>query len=144
MEDLRQKTVKTVKLGSLMLGQKVKKQVVLVNRSPVEISFTLLLNTNTLPEPRVGNTHTHTQTVINGAAASSSSSSLLHLHVLIQDLSISPASQLRLKAGASCNVEIQFSPRQHMPPFTAELLAEFAGLSHPLLTIQGCCRVSSF
>ncbi|XP_027128846.1 hydrocephalus-inducing protein homolog isoform X3 [Larimichthys crocea] len=108
VEDLRQKTVKTVKLGSLMLGQKVKKQVVLVNRSPVEISFTLLLNTNTLPEPR--------------------------------DLSISPASQLRLKAGASCNVEIQFSPRQHIPPFTAELLAEFAGLSHPLLTIQGCCR----
>ncbi|TMS05303.1 Hydrocephalus-inducing protein-like protein [Larimichthys crocea] len=108
VEDLRQKTVKTVKLGSLMLGQKVKKQVVLVNRSPVEISFTLLLNTNTLPEPR--------------------------------DLSISPASQLRLKAGASCNVEIQFSPRQHIPPFTAELLADFAGLSHPLLTIQGCCR----
>ncbi|XP_031731518.1 hydrocephalus-inducing protein homolog isoform X1 [Anarrhichthys ocellatus] len=98
-----------VKLGSLVLGQKVKKQVVLVNRSPLDLSFTLLLNTNTPLDPR--------------------------------DLSFSPAGELNLKASVgSCNVEIQFSPRQHTPPFTAELQAEFAGLLHPLLTIQGCCR----
>ncbi|XP_040894088.1 hydrocephalus-inducing protein homolog [Toxotes jaculatrix] len=106
VEDPRQRKVK---LGSLMLGQKVKKQVVLVNRSPADLSFTLLLNTNKPLDPK--------------------------------DLSVSPAGELNLKAsGGSCNVEIQFSPRQHIPPFKAELQAEFAGLLHPLLTIQGCCQ----
>ncbi|XP_029289106.1 hydrocephalus-inducing protein homolog [Cottoperca gobio] len=98
-----------VELGSLMSGQKVKKEVVLVNRSPLDISFTLLLNTNTPLDPR--------------------------------DLSFSPAGELNLKASVgSCNVGIQFSPRQCIPPFSAELQAEFAGLLHPLLTIQGCCQ----
>ncbi|XP_045894223.1 hydrocephalus-inducing protein homolog [Micropterus dolomieu] len=106
VEDPKQRKVK---LGSLMLGQKVKKQVVLVNRSPLDLSFTLVLNTNTPLDSR--------------------------------DLSFSPAGDLNLKAsGGSCNVEIQFTPRQHIPPFTAELQAEFAGLLHPLLTIQGCCQ----
>lgn len=59
VEDPRQRKVK---LGSLMLGQKVKKQVVLVNRSPLDLSFTLLLNTNTQLDPRVGNAHAHTNT----------------------------------------------------------------------------------
>ncbi|XP_035521672.1 hydrocephalus-inducing protein homolog [Morone saxatilis] len=106
VEDPRQRKVK---LGSLMLGQKVKKQVTLVNRSPLDLSFTLLLNTNTPLDQK--------------------------------DLSFRPAGELNLKAsGGSCNVEIHFSPRQHMPPFTAELQAEFAGLLHPLLTIHGCCQ----
>ncbi|XP_034061831.1 LOW QUALITY PROTEIN: hydrocephalus-inducing protein homolog [Gymnodraco acuticeps] len=99
-----------VKLGSLMLGQKVKKQVVLVNRSLLDISFTLMLNTNTPLD--------------------------------LRDLSFSPAGEQSLKASVgSCNVEIQFSPRQHIPPFSAELQAEVAGLLLPLLTIQGCCQV---
>ncbi|XP_076588631.1 hydrocephalus-inducing protein homolog [Chaetodon auriga] len=106
VEDPRQRKVK---LGSLMLGQKVKKQVVLVNRSPLDLSFSLQLNTTTVMDPR--------------------------------DLSFSPAGELSLKAsGGSCNVDIQFSPCQHIPPFSAELQAEFAGLLHPLLSIQGCCQ----
>ncbi|XP_071313817.1 hydrocephalus-inducing protein homolog isoform X2 [Trachinotus anak] len=106
LEDLRQRKVK---LGSLMVGQTVKKQVVLVNRSPLELSFTLLLNAYTPLDP--------------------------------MDLSVSPAGELKLKGnGGSCNVTIQFSPRQHTRPFKAELQAEFAGLLHPLLTIQGCCQ----
>ncbi|XP_073328914.1 hydrocephalus-inducing protein homolog [Pagrus major] len=106
VEDPRQRKVK---LGSLMLGQKVKKQVVLVNRSTLDVSFTLLLNTNTVLDPR--------------------------------DLSFTPAGELSLKAnGGSCTVEIQFLPRQHIAPFSAELQAEFAGLLHPLVTIQGCCQ----
>lgn len=61
---------------------------------------------------------------------------------LLQDLSFSPAGEQSLKASVgSCNVEIQFSPRQHIPPFSAELQAEVAGLLLPLLTIQGCCQV---
>ncbi|XP_026221932.1 hydrocephalus-inducing protein homolog [Anabas testudineus] len=106
LEDPKQRKVK---LGSLMLGQKVKKQVVVVNRSPLDLSFTLVLNTNSPLDTK--------------------------------DLTFSPAGELNLKAsGGSCNVEFQFSPRQHTPPFTAELQAQFAGLLHPLLTIQGCCQ----
>uniref|UniRef100_A0A3P8U8F5 HYDIN axonemal central pair apparatus protein n=1 Tax=Amphiprion percula TaxID=161767 RepID=A0A3P8U8F5_AMPPE len=96
LEDPRHKKVK---LGSLTLGQKVKKQVVLVNRS----------TPNNIP--------------------------------LLQDLCVTPAGELKLKSnGGSCNTEIQFSPRQHVAPFTAELQAEFAGLVLPLLTIEGCCQ----
>uniref|UniRef100_A0A3B4VD89 HYDIN axonemal central pair apparatus protein n=1 Tax=Seriola dumerili TaxID=41447 RepID=A0A3B4VD89_SERDU len=105
VEDPRQRKVK---LGSLMLGQTVKKQVVLVNRSPLDLTFTLLLNTYTPLDPK--------------------------------DLSFCPAGEQKLKASGSCNVSIQFSPRQHVRPFKAELQAEFAGLLHPLLTIEGCCQ----
>nr|XP_020443912.1 hydrocephalus-inducing protein-like isoform X2 [Monopterus albus] len=106
LEDPKQSKVK---LGSLMLGQKVKKQVVLVNRCSLDISFTLRLNTSIPLDPK--------------------------------DLTFSPSRKQNLKArGGSCVVEIQFSPHQHMPPFTAELQAESAGLLHPLLTIQGCCQ----
>ncbi|XP_054864966.1 hydrocephalus-inducing protein homolog [Amphiprion ocellaris] len=106
LEDPRHKKVK---LGSLTLGQKVKKQVVLVNRSSLDLSFTLTLNTNTPLD--------------------------------LKDLCVTPAGELKLKSnGGSCNTEIQFSPRQHVVPFTAELQAEFAGLVLPLLTIEGCCQ----
>ena len=62
MEDPKHKKVK---LGSLMLGQKVKKQVVVVNNSRTELSFTLLLQSDTPLDPKVGTpppppTHTHT------------------------------------------------------------------------------------
>ncbi|KAG7229797.1 hypothetical protein INR49_012446 [Caranx melampygus] len=100
---------RNIKLGFLMFGQTVKKQVVLINRSPLDLTFTLCLNTDTPLDPK--------------------------------DLSFSPASELKLRAGGgSCNVAIQFSPRQHIRPFKAELQAEIAGLLHPLLTVQGCCQ----
>ncbi|XP_047451812.1 hydrocephalus-inducing protein homolog [Mugil cephalus] len=106
VEDPRQRKVK---LGCLTMGQKVKKQVVLVNRSSLELSFTLMVNTNTPLDPK--------------------------------DLSFSPTGELKLKSnGGTCNVEIQFSPRQLIAPFTVELQAEFVGWLHPLLTIQGCCQ----
>lgn len=53
LEDPKQRKVK---LGSLMLGQKVKKQVVVVNRSPLDLSFTLVLNTNSPLDTKVCNT----------------------------------------------------------------------------------------
>lgn len=149
VEEPRQRKVK---LGTLMLGQKVKKQVVLVNRSTLDLSFTLLLNTNKALDPKVGNSntmiiigsHTGNTYCISSPYLSSPllSSSLLSSTLLLQDLSFSPAGELNLKAsGGSCDVEIQFSPHQHIPPFKAELQAEFAGLLHPLLTIHGCCQV---
>lgn len=45
----------------MMVGQKVKKQVKLINRSPIDVSFTLLV-TNTLLDPKVGIALAHTQT----------------------------------------------------------------------------------
>ena len=134
-----------------MLGQKVKRQVVLVNRSTLDVSFTLLLNTNTSLDSRVGNTHTdsHTDTFIyvSNTKYSPLLSLFLFLFILLlllhlQDLSFTPTGEVGLKAnGGSCTVEIQFLPRQHIAPFSAELQADFAGLLHPLVTIQGCCQV---
>ncbi|XP_069028847.1 hydrocephalus-inducing protein homolog [Embiotoca jacksoni] len=107
--EVKDPRMRKVKLGSLTLGQKVKKQVVLVNHCTLDLSFTLMLNTGTQLD--------------------------------LKDLSFSPAGELKLKSnGGSCDVEIQFSPRQHIPPFTAELQAEFSGSLHPLLTVQGCCQ----
>lgn len=130
-----------------MLGQKVKKEVVLVNRSTLDVSFTLLLNTNTTLDSRVGNTHTHTL-ILSSTWTILNILLFLYLFLFIllilhlQDLSFTPAGELSLKAnGGSCTVEIQFLPRQHIAPFSAELQAEFAGLLHPLVTIQGCCQV---
>ncbi|XP_023811732.1 hydrocephalus-inducing protein homolog isoform X1 [Oryzias latipes] len=105
VEDRRQKKLK---LGAL-LGQMVKKQIVLVNHSSINLSFTLTLSANTQLD--------------------------------LKDLSVSPAGELKLRSnGGSCTVEIRFLPRQHIPPFTAELQAVLADLLHPLLTIQGCCQ----
>lgn len=127
-----------MKLGTLLLGQKVIKHVVLVNRSPLDLSFTLLFNTTMLLDPKVGITHTMIISGLHTVIYSNIAYSPLHL----QDLSFSPSSELNLKAsGGSCNVEIQFSPRQLIPPFIAELQAKCAGLLHPLLTIHGCCQV---
>lgn len=59
LEDPKQRKVK---LGSVMLGQKVKKHVVVVNRSTLDLSFTMVLNTNTPLDLKVCSTHT---TVVN-------------------------------------------------------------------------------
>ncbi|XP_054633597.1 hydrocephalus-inducing protein homolog [Dunckerocampus dactyliophorus] len=58
-----------------------------------------------------------------------------------KNLSISPAGQQYLNPNAGSSIiEIQFTPYQRIPPFTAELRAEIEGYLHPLLTIQGCCK----
>lgn len=127
-----------------MFGQTVKKQVVLVNRSPLDLTFTLCLNTDASLDQKVGNLHS-----VMISASHTGNSYILAFSFLSslslappQDLSFSPVTELKLKADSgSCNVTIQFSPRQHIRPFKAELQAEIAGLLHPLLTIQGCCQV---
>lgn len=98
-------------LGPLNSGCKVKKKVKLVNRSSVDVSFKLLFNPQL--DQRV-----------------------------LQDLSLSQTGELQLRAGdGSCSVEILFSPRQRLPAFTAELLAQCAGAFYPLLTLQSACPV---
>lgn len=62
--------------------------------------------------------------------------------LVLQDLSISQTGDLNLRAGGgSCLVDILFSPHQRLPAFTAELQAQCAGVSYPLLTLQGSCPV---
>ncbi|XP_056138426.1 hydrocephalus-inducing protein homolog [Lampris incognitus] len=56
-------------------------------------------------------------------------------------LTFTPAGELTLKAHKGrCVAEIQFSPRQRMSAFTAELQAECMGTLFSLLTICGCCQ----
>eukprot|EP00066_Takifugu_rubripes_P027985 XP_011617251.1 PREDICTED: hydrocephalus-inducing protein homolog [Takifugu rubripes] len=102
VEDPRQRKLN---LGSVNSGQRVKKKVKLVNRSTIDLSFKLLLNTQLDP----------------------------------RDLSLSHTGELHLRAGGSCSFEILFSPHQRLAAFTAELLAECAGVFYPLLTLQGSC-----
>ncbi|XP_051916753.1 hydrocephalus-inducing protein homolog isoform X2 [Hippocampus zosterae] len=99
-----------VKLGNLTPGQKVVKRVQLVNRSILDISFTLQLDTK---KPR-----------LDTKDLSISPEAELYLKCL----------------QGSCNVEILFTPHQRISPFTAELNAEIDSYLHPLLSIQGCCQ----
>lgn len=141
VEDPRQRKLN---LGCLNSGRKVKQKVKLVNRSSIDVSFKLLLNTQL--DQRVKNvcmdmlmhidTHTHPETITDLPP------------LILQDLSISQTGELNLRAGdGSCFVDILFSPHQRLPPFTAELLAQCAGVFYPLLTLQGSspvqCRVLS-
>ncbi|XP_008409888.1 hydrocephalus-inducing protein homolog isoform X2 [Poecilia reticulata] len=58
-----------------------------------------------------------------------------------KDLSVSPLGEMKLKScGGSCKLQIQFSPQQHIAPFSVTLQAEFKGFFHHLLTIEGCCK----
>ncbi|XP_061629909.1 hydrocephalus-inducing protein homolog [Phyllopteryx taeniolatus] len=99
-----------VKLGNLTPGEKVMKRVQLVNRSILDISFTLQLDRK--------KTHMETKDLSFSPVAE------LYLKAL----------------QGSCNVEILFTPNQRISPFTAELQAEIDSYLHPLLAIQGCCQ----
>ncbi|XP_077372587.1 hydrocephalus-inducing protein homolog [Festucalex cinctus] len=99
-----------VKLGNLTPGQRVVKRVQLVNRSILDVSFTLQLETN--------------KPIIDAKDLSFSPETELSLKAF----------------QGSCNVEILFTPQQRISAFTAELQAEIDSYLHPLLTIQGCCQ----
>ncbi|XP_049580395.1 hydrocephalus-inducing protein homolog [Syngnathus scovelli] len=99
-----------LKLGNLTPGQKIIKRVQLVNRSILDVSFSLYLDTK----------KKHLETT----DLSFSPESELYLKSL----------------QGSCNVEILFTPQQRISPFTAELKAAIDSYLHPLLTIQGCCQ----
>ncbi|XP_016531526.1 hydrocephalus-inducing protein homolog [Poecilia formosa] len=59
----------------------------------------------------------------------------------LEDLTVSPLGEMKLKScGGSCKLQIQFSPQQHIAPFSVALQAEFKGFFHHLLTIEGCYK----
>ncbi|XP_014872340.1 hydrocephalus-inducing protein-like [Poecilia latipinna] len=61
----------------------------------------------------------------------------------LEDLTVSPLGEMKLKScGGSCKLQIQFSPQQHIAPFSVALQAEFKGFFHHLLTIEGCYKLS--
>ncbi|NXF97015.1 HYDIN protein, partial [Eubucco bourcierii] len=102
---------KVVRLGALSIGQVVKKEVTIANNSAAPLTFNLSLMTTT-PELQE-----------NGV------------------LSLSPSNKLSLKGrGGSCKVEVTFSPKCRIRPFTEEVLLECRGLVCPLFVVQGSCQ----
>ncbi|XP_057693166.1 hydrocephalus-inducing protein homolog isoform X2 [Corythoichthys intestinalis] len=99
-----------VKVGNISPGQRVIKRLQLVNRSILDVSFSLQLDTK--------KTHMETRDL------SFSPATELYVKAL----------------QGSCSVEILFTPHQRIPPFIAELQAVIDSYLHPLLTIQGCCQ----
>lgn len=87
---------KNTKLGALRIGQTVKKQIPLVNNSPSPITFHLTF-TPTTPE--------------------------------LQDravMKISPTQLITLPArGGTCKVDVVFSPKSRVQPFTEEVRIYF-------------------
>lgn len=136
VEDLKHKKLR---LRSVILGQKVEKQVGLINRSSVDVTFTLLV-TNTLLHPGVGLSPARSLSLSRPSNQPSCPPPPL---VVPQELTVSPTGELHLKAnGGSCKIYILFTPINHTPFFSSEVQADCAGLLLPLLTVQGCCQVS--
>ncbi|XP_064015890.1 LOW QUALITY PROTEIN: hydrocephalus-inducing protein homolog [Pogoniulus pusillus] len=100
-----------VMLGALSIGQVVKKEVTIANNSAAPLTFKLSLMTTT-PELQEAGV-----------------------------LSLSPSHELSLKGrGGSCKVEVTFSPKRRIRPFTEEVLLEGRGLLCPLFVLQGSCQ----
>ncbi|XP_030621187.1 hydrocephalus-inducing protein homolog [Chanos chanos] len=102
---------KVVNLGVLRVGRKSRRVIPVVNNSHSPLTFSLRL--------------------------SPSVDKLLDSRVL----SVKPESEVTLKAqGGRCTVDILFSPKQRMTPFSEELLLECLGTVRPLLIFKGCCQ----
>ncbi|XP_021264314.1 hydrocephalus-inducing protein homolog isoform X3 [Numida meleagris] len=102
---------KVVKLGALSVGQTVKKIVTIANNSVAPLTFKLSFMP-TVPELQ--------------------EDGVLCLH---------PSSELSLKPkGDTCKVEVIFSPKRRIQPFTEEVMLESSGLLHSLFMVRGSCQ----
>ncbi|RXM33054.1 Hydrocephalus-inducing protein [Acipenser ruthenus] len=102
---------KMVNLGALRVGQTVKRLIPLVNNSHVPLTFNLVVNPN--------------------------QQALMDPKVF----SVSPQGEVTLKAsGGRCLVEVVFSPKRRVPPFTEEGTVEWCGTSRSLFMLRGCCQ----
>ncbi|XP_041964608.1 hydrocephalus-inducing protein homolog isoform X2 [Alosa sapidissima] len=102
---------KVVNLGSLQVGQRSRRVIPLINNSASAITFCLQLNS--------------TVEALQDA----------------QVLSVSPSSEMTVRGGGGrCAVELLFTPRERMAPFSEELLLECLGMARPLLVLRGCCH----
>ncbi|NXS93719.1 HYDIN protein, partial [Jacana jacana] len=102
---------KVVKLGALCIGQTVKKVVTIANNSAAPLTFKLHL-TSTTPELQEAGV-----------------------------LCLKPISELSLKPkGDTCKVEVNFSPKCRIQPFTEEVMMECNGLVRSLFMVRGSCQ----
>ncbi|XP_064315287.1 hydrocephalus-inducing protein homolog [Phalacrocorax carbo] len=102
---------KVVKLGALSIGQTVKKIVTIANNSAAPLTFKLSL-ASTMPELQEAGV-----------------------------LCLNPTSELSLKPkGDTCKVEVTFSPKCRIQPFTGEVLLECNGLVRSLFMVRGSCQ----
>ncbi|KAG7333195.1 hypothetical protein KOW79_003330 [Hemibagrus wyckioides] len=103
--------LKTVKLGTLQVGQKSKKLIPLINNSLSSLTISLIFTPSA-------------QTLLNSKA-----------------LSVNPSGEVTLKGGGGkCVVEVLFSPQQRMAPFSEEVQLKCLGTMRPLLVLKGCCQ----
>ncbi|NWH50429.1 HYDIN protein, partial [Fregata magnificens] len=102
---------KVVKLGALSIGQTVKKIVTVANNSAVPLTFKLSL-ASTTPELQEAGV-----------------------------LCLNPTNELSLKPkGDTCKVEVTFSPKCRIQPFTEEVILECSGLVRSLFMVRGSCQ----
>lgn len=103
---------KTVNLGALRIGERVTKSVKLVNRSPVEVQFSV----NILP-------------------------SLSDLMMQDNALTVSPSSVITLPPnGGTYTVQVVFAPTARVQQFSEEVILEASGIAQPLFMVSGCCQ----
>ncbi|KFQ76081.1 Hydrocephalus-inducing protein, partial [Phaethon lepturus] len=102
---------KVVKLGALSIGQMVKKFVTIANNSAAPLTFKLSLMSN-MPELQEAGV-----------------------------LCLNPINELSLKPkGDTCRVEVTFSPKRRIQPFTEEVMLECNGLVRSLFMVRGSCQ----
>ncbi|KAM9269036.1 LOW QUALITY PROTEIN: hydrocephalus-inducing protein homolog [Cariama cristata] len=102
---------KVVKLGALSIGQMVKKTVTIANNSAAPLTFKLSL-VSTMPELQEAGV-----------------------------LCLNPTKELSLKPkGDTCKVEVTFSPKCRIQPFTEEVMLECNGLVRSLFMVRGSCQ----
>lgn len=66
---------------------------------------------------------------------------IVSTRVVGQVLCLNPTSELRLKAkGDACKVEVTFSPKCRIEPFTEEVVLECSGLVRSLFVVRGSCQ----
>ncbi|XP_074783220.1 hydrocephalus-inducing protein homolog isoform X2 [Athene noctua] len=102
---------KVVKLGALSIGQTVKKIVTIANNSAAPLTFKLSLKSIMAELQEAG------------------------------VLCLKPTDELSLKPkGQTCKVEVTFSPKCRIQPFTEEVMLECSGLVRSLFMVQGSCQ----
>ncbi|XP_047678536.1 hydrocephalus-inducing protein-like isoform X5 [Tachysurus fulvidraco] len=109
--DVEDPKLKTLKLGTLQVGQRSKKLIPLINNSLSSLTFSLIFTP-------------FAQTLLNSKV-----------------LSVNPSGEVTLKGGGGkCVVEVLFSPQQRMTPFSEEVQLKCLGTMRPLLVLKGCCH----
>lgn len=58
----------------------------------------------------------------------------------VQVIALIPFHNITLKPKEVCKLEVIFSPKKRIPPFSEEVFMECMGLLRPLFLLSGCCQ----